>query len=365
MRVWLFVAALAVVFGCSGEDQGKSPGTEGGPCYGNGTCNPGLTCASNLCVSLADMGRDSNPLPSGQVTTVAGSGKQGFKDGPVQTAAFDHPVGVAIDVKGRIFVADWKNHRIRVIQNGLVSTLAGTGSPGFADGLASKASFNGPYGVAVGPSGTVYVADNQNHRVRAISNGKVTTVAGTGVAGSMDGTAASSQLNRPKGVALDNAGNLLISDCHNHRIRMLKAGKVSTVAGSGMSGSTDGAALSARFNFPYGVAVDGNTIYVVGDGKKVRKISGGVVSTLAASGFNYLRGVAAKNGTVYVTDPINERISVITGGAGKVFTGSSAGHKDGPLATAKFNHPHGIGMAPNGILYVGDYYNHRVRMITP
>ena len=297
--------------------------------------------------------------------TVAGSGKQGSKDGPAKTAEFNRPIGMAIDAKGRVYVADNLNHLIRVIHYGKVTTLAGTGKAGFADGPAASAIFNEPYDVAVDSAGTVYIADDLNHRIRAISNGKVSTVAGTGVSGSTDGAAASSQLYRPKGVALDSAGNVVIADCHNHLIRMLKAGMVSTVAGSGSAGSTDGAALSAKFNQPYGVAVDGATIYVVGDGKKVRKISGGIVSTLAASGFNFLRGVAAKNGTVYVTDPINERISVVSGGTAKVFSGSGAGYKDGPLATAKFNHPTGIEMAPNGTLYVGDLYNNRVRMITP
>ena len=365
MRMRMFVLAVVVMGGCS-DDGGEEPqGTEGGPCYGNLTCNPGLTCASNLCVRLADMGVDSKPLPSGQVVTVAGSGKQGFKDGPALSAEFNHPVGVAIDAKGRVFVADWKNHRIRVIHGGLVTTFAGTGNAAFADGPVLSASFNEPYGVAVDATGTVYVADVSNHRIRAIYSGKVTTVVGTGVAGFKDGAASSAQLNSPTGVTIDSAGRLIISDMKNHRIRALESGLVSTIAGSGVSGFADGPASSAKFNHPFAVAVDGGAVYVVGDGKKVRKIVGGMVSTLAASGFNFLRGVAAKNGTVYVTDPINERISVVSGGVASVFAGSGAGHQDGPLATAKFNHPHGISMAPNGELYVGDYYNHRVRMITP
>src|SRR5207253_2019957 len=149
----------------------------------------------------------------------------------------NHPIGVALDGQGHLFIADTLNNRVREISGGIISTVAGTGTAGYSGdgGQATSAQINNPYGVAVDAQGNVYIADSLNNRVRKVSGGVISTVAGTGTAGySGDGgQATSAQLNFPIAVAVDGQGNLYIADLVNQRIRKVSAGIISTVAGNG------------------------------------------------------------------------------------------------------------------------------------
>ncbi len=234
------------------------------------------------------------PLACGQtytITTLAGSaGASGSADGAAGSARFQYPGAVAASGATNVFVADSANHTIRKVTTaGTVSTLAGTaGASGSADGTGGNARFRSPYGLAVDSAGNILVADTYNHTIRKITPaGEVSTLAGAaGVTGSANGTGPVARFNLPCGVAVDAANNLLVADAYNHTIRKVTpAGVVSTVAGApGLSGNADGAAGTARFWTPRGVAVDGAGNIFVADlqNQTIRKITpGGTVTTLA------------------------------------------------------------------------------------
>jgi sugar lactone lactonase YvrE len=161
--------------------------------------------------------------PQRDVTTLAGSGNNAFTDGQGASASFDSPRGVAADGGGNVYVADTFNRRIRrITPQGDVTTLAGSGNAAFADGKGASASFNVPRGVAVDGGGNVYVADTYNHRIRRITpQGDVTTLAGSGNQGFADGKGASASFNVPEGMAVDGGGNIYVGDTNNHRIRKI------------------------------------------------------------------------------------------------------------------------------------------------
>ena len=178
----------------------------------------------------------------GVVSSFAGSGQKGHKDGPAAQAQFNHPGGIAVDSDDNIIVADYGNHRIRMIsQGGIVKTVAGNGDKGHCDGAALAASFCFPQGVTVNPvSGEIVVADFGNEMIRAISKeGTVRTMAGTGTAGFEDGPGESATFNQPRGVACDSSGIVFVADRGNHAIRVIARGneegthEVGTVAGHG------------------------------------------------------------------------------------------------------------------------------------
>jgi sugar lactone lactonase YvrE len=163
--------------------------------------------------------------PEGEVTTFAGLPKAGYAagyaDGPAAEAKFNGPRSVAVDGAGNVYVADTGNHCIRVVSpDGQVSTLAGAKEPGYADGQGAEARFSFPAGIAVDAEGNLYVADTANHRIRKIaSDGTVTTLAGSGEPGDADGPAGEAQFRGPEGVVVDADGNLIVADTGNHRIR--------------------------------------------------------------------------------------------------------------------------------------------------
>ena len=213
-----------------------------------------------------------------EVTTLAGSGSQGSANGTGTAAAFYLPTDVALDGSGNMYVADYNNHLIRKITSaGVVTTFAGSGSEGSADGTGTAASFNQPVGVAVDGSGNVYVADYTNHLIRKITSaGVVTTLAGSGSQGSTNGTGTAASFYHPTGVAVDGSGNVYVGDAGNHLIRKItSAGVVTTLAGSGSLGSANGEGTAASFNYPSGVAVDGSGNVYVGDwgNHLIRKIA--------------------------------------------------------------------------------------------
>lgn len=208
-------------------------------------------------------------LLSGVVTTFAGFPQAGFKDDTGVLAQFNQPIGLARDLAGNLYVGDFGNNRIRKITTGaVVTTYAGNGTAGFADGSSKASKFNGIAGVAVDNAGNVYVADALNNRVRKIvAGGTVSTLAGDG-----DATI----FNVPYSVACDMAGYVYVADLYNNRIRgVSSAGVVTTIAGGGANGAyVDGPGSQAKFNLPVGVATAPNNIVYVADyaNQWIRKI---------------------------------------------------------------------------------------------
>jgi hypothetical protein len=225
-----------------------------------------------------------------QVTTFAGSGATGFKDGPKATAEFKAPRGLAYDARrGVLYVADSGNHAIRAVAaNGMVSTIAGSGHTGDRDGTGAQAELNNPTAIALDNAGNIYVADSGNQKIRKVTPaGVVTTVAGSGDKTLTNGPAANAGFNDPEGIVVTRSGAVIVSDTKNHTIRRIEAGVVSTVAGTGKSGFADGLAAAAAFNEPRGLAVDdaGSLLVADAQGARIRKITvAGSVVTLAGSG---------------------------------------------------------------------------------
>ena len=236
-----------------------------------------LDATGNLYVSDRNNSRIRKITSTGEVSTFAGS-TYGFSDGSSAASKFSYPNGVTLDGSGNLYVADPGNSRIRKITPaGVVSTFAGSSEIGFADGTGASAKFRLPEGVAVDGSGNVYVADTENHRIRKITQaGVVSTLAGSALTGSANGTGSAASFYRPTGVAVDGIGNIYVTDQFNHLIRKIStAGVVSTLAGKGSAGYTDGTGTAAKFRYPTGVALDGNgNIYVADeDNHSIRMIS--------------------------------------------------------------------------------------------
>jgi len=267
----------------------------------------------------------------GSVDSVAGGSSAIFVDHHEGSKArFSSPSGIAIDARGTLYVADVNNHRIRqVVPTGETSTLAGSGAATWGDGTGAAASFNAPYGIAVDAEDNLYIADTSNHRIRKVDKeGEVTTFAGSGVAGWQDGKRETALFYAPRGIALDGEGNLYVADTFNHRIRKVdKEGEVTTLAGSGVAGSRDGQGAEAQFRNPQGMAIDakGNLFVADTNNNRIRKVTPeGNVTTFAgsASGFADGLGVGAlfrapqglvmdANNLLYVADTGNHRIRKI------------------------------------------------------
>ena len=239
-------------------------------------------------VYVADAGNNviRKITPDGTVSTFAGTGVAGADDGT--QATFNSPLGVATDQAGNVYVADYGNDLIRKITaDGKVSTIAGKkGVSGTADGRDTIARFNLPESLAVDAAGNIYVADNGNNMIRKITAaGVVSTLAGNGSVGNANGNGGSASFHSPFGIAVDAAGNVYVADAGNNMIRKITPdGTVTTFAGSGIKGAGNGTGAQATFNTPAGLAVDvAGNVYVSDENNNlIRKISPvGVVSTLA------------------------------------------------------------------------------------
>lgn len=327
------------------------------------------------------------------VTTLAGDGTADFLNGTGTGARFNYPRGVAVLPNGNIVVADGNNHRIRQITPaGVVTTLAGDGTPDFLDGTGAAARFNFPYGLATLANGNIVVADNNNHRIRLITmpSGVVSTLAGSGNNAFADGTGAAASFYNPYGVAVLPNGNIAVADTNNSRIRLVTpAGVVTTLAGNDNAAFGDGTGAGATFRYPMGVTALPNGNIVVADAynHSIRLVTpAGVVTTLAGSssvGANNAVGTAATfwlqtgvsvlpNGNIVVADRYTNRVRLITMPGAVVTTlagggdiGGSGSFLDGTGAGARFNLLWGITVFPNGVIVVADADNHRIRLITP
>lgn len=320
------------------------------------------------------------------VSTFAGQGF-GTNDGPRLTARFARVSGLALDRLGNVFLSDSDNHTIRKIDSdGIVSTLAG--SPrlaGSTDGRGTNARFNFPAGIAVDATGTLFVADSGNHTIRTISPQRdVATLAGSPVDingdqlpdGSFaDAVGVDARFYGPWGLAFTSAGELLVADRGNNRIRRIsRAGLVSTVAGDGLAGIADGPSDTARFYSPSGVAVDAqqnvfvtdsanNTIRQIDPFGQVTTVAGLPRATGAADGrgraarFYMPQGIAADGfGDLYVADSANTIRRIAPDGTVRTIAGLpyQYGYVDGLGSTARFASPSGVAVSASGSVYVGD-----------
>ncbi len=241
----------------------------------------------------------------------------GYADGTGSAARFRHPSFVAIDGSGNLFVSDQQNHRIRKITPaGVVSTFAGSGSIGSADGTGTAASFQYPMGLAFDGSGNLYVADAYNHRIRKITpTGVVSTYAGNGTAGLVNGVLLSASFNYPIGLSFDSNGDLYVADRSNFAIRRISGGTVSTVAGNGTTGNIDGTGSAARFQ-ANGLIAEGGNIYFVDQtyhGLKHLSPSGQVVTISSSGQFTGPFGISkGPDGKFYVTENSVDQIKKLS-----------------------------------------------------
>lgn len=319
-----------------------------------------------------------------QVTTLAGS-TSGFAEGTGSAAQFSTPLDVALDPNGDLLVADTWNYRIRrLTPEGVATTYAGSGVDGTADGPLGSAQFKSPSRLALHPNGDLFVLELHDV-VRRIAAGTVTTHAGTGTPGYEDGPPGAAQFSGPAGLVVDPQGNLFVSDTGNNCIRRIaKDGTVTTVAGTLNPGFMDGYGATARFNGPQGLALDaGGNLYIADMGNHaIRKLTPqGLVVTVAGNGsYGFFDGNAREaqfntpldvevgaDGRIYVADFMNHRIRVISpGGAVSTLAGRGVkGSKNGEAPLAQFYFPCGMAVAPDGSVYVTESGNHLVRKIQP
>jgi len=244
-----------------------------------------LDAAGNIYIGDAGNDRIRKITPAGVVTTLAGSDSTGYTDGPGATAAFFHPEGITLDAAGNVYVADAGNNLIRKVgPDGTVSTFAGNGGT-----IGDAGTFSNPTGVAADVAGNIFVANAlKNSILKITSAGVVNTFAGTGDTGAVNGPGIGATFYFPNSVAVDASGNVYVSDGINDLIRKITPdGTVSTLAGSGTAGAADGTGAAASFDGPAGLAVDGmGNVYVADSNNNlIRKITpAGVVTTVAGSG---------------------------------------------------------------------------------
>ena len=332
-------------------------------------------------------------VTNGVITTVAGNGTQNFSgdDGPAPSAQLYNPHGVAAGPDGSLYIADSSNNRIRKVTNGVITTVAGNGTAGFSGdyGPALGAQLSDPEGVAVDSAGNLYIADALNSRVRKVSNGVITTVAGGGANLGDNGSATSAQLYSPKGVAVDSAGNLYIADTYNQLIRKVSNGVITTVAGTGTHGPSsgdNGPATSASLFSPSGVAVDSaGNLYIADTGNsRVRKVTNGIITTVAGTGgygFSGDNGPATSAqlynpegitvdaaGNLYIADTLDNRIRKVSNGIITTVAGNGTygfSGDNGPATSSQLGHPTGVAADSAGNLYAADRDNNRIRVLTP
>jgi uncharacterized protein (TIGR03437 family) len=376
-----------------------------------------VDAAGNLYIADTISHRVRKVSPAGIITTVAGNRNPVFAGdgGPATSASLNWPAGVAVDAAGNVYIGDTNNHRVRkVTPDGTITTIAGDGYKLGIDGRlrgdggpATRASLNYPMGVAVDAAGTLYIADNWNHRIRKVNpQGTITTVAGSGSAfltgffgggfSGDGGPATKAELNLPIGVAVDAGGSFYIADSENHRIRKVTPeGTIATVAGNGLIDSAGlipfvgdgGPATNAPLYFPVGVVLDAAGSLYIADSEhvRVRKVGAdGIITTVAGNGANRFSGDGGLSasavlsspqavaldaaGDLYIADSGNRRIrrvgsdGIITTVAGAGDTGSAG--DGGPATSASLGFLAGVTVDPAGNLLIADPSNNRVRKVT-
>jgi sugar lactone lactonase YvrE len=382
------VSPGGVITTMAGNGTGGFSG-DGGPATSAQLNNPwgvAADLAGNLFIADTGNERIRKVTPTGIISTVAGSGMEGFSGdgGPAISAQLYGPTGIAVDTAGNLFISDQANQRIRkVTAAGIIGTVAGNGTYGFSGdgGPATSAQLFDPEDVAIDSTGNLFIADTNDHCIRKVTpGGVISTVAGSGIEGfSGDGgPAASAQLDQTVGIAVDTDGGLLIADLGNQRIRKVTpAGIISTVAGNGGPGfSGDGGlATSAQLHFPTGVTVDatGNLLIADSSNTRIRKVTpAGVISTAAggdSTPLNSPTGIAVDaTGDLFIAETWGHRVSKVTPGgvfsavAGNGGTGSSG--DGGPATSAQLDFPSGVAVDTEGNLFIAESDASRIRKVT-
>ncbi|HEX6290918.1 MAG TPA: SMP-30/gluconolactonase/LRE family protein [Herpetosiphonaceae bacterium] len=378
-------------YGFSGDGGPATSATLGFPI--------GLALGPDGSLYIADAGnnRIRKVSPSGIITTAAGTGAQGFSgDGGVATAAqLNFPTDVRVDTAGRLYITDSSNQRIRRVDaSGVITSLVGGGSTLGDGGPATNARLANPSGIWVGVDGSLYIADASHHRIRRVdTNGMISTMAGTGSAGYVgigDGYAATqARLNDPSAMAWGPDGSLYIADTGQHRIRKVSPdGVITTVAGNGTPGfgGDGGQGIYAMLGYPGGIGVGADGSLYIADtwNNRIRKVSSdGVITTVAGNGTRGFMGDGGPainaqldnpegirmgaDGSVYIADTWNNRIrkiapdGIITtvGGGG----GWGSRGDGGPATAAELNRPNSVALTADGSLYIADTGNHRIRRV--
>lgn len=316
---------------------------------------------------------------SATASTYAGSGSAAYTEGALRSAAFNNPQGIVADAAGNIYVADAFNNAIRKISaTGTVSTLAGSATPGNANGTGAAASFYSPQYIAIDASGNLYVSDVGNNAIRKVTSaGVVTTLAGGAFVGFADGTGSSARFNSPAGLVVDPSGNIYVADRGNSTIRKITpAGVVTTFAGTNVAAYVDGLTTSARFNNPCGITIDAAGILYVADlsNNAIRQIAtDGTVTTLVGNPTTLIDQVnlpvgitTDKAGNMFITDE-SGRILEITVTSKVLYSiagnANVSGYTEGKGTVAKFNNPQGITTDATGNVYVADCNNNVIRKL--
>lgn len=332
--------------------------------------------------------------------TIVGTGEKGYAgdSGPAQAAKLNNPFGITRGPDGALYVVEFDGNVVRRWgADGVITTVAGSGKKGGAGdgGPALEAEFDQPHEIRFDREGHLYIADMLNHRIRKVDakTKKVSTVAGTGRPGfSGDGgPATQAALNNPISIQLDSKGNLFICDIGNHRVRRVSArtGQIETFAGNGARKPTEEGALysTAPFHGPRTLDFDaegnlwlalreanqvwkldlqsGKAMHIAGTGQKGMTGNGGSAREATLSG---PKGITvAPDGRVYVADTESHSIRVITPATGRIDAVAGDGIRgngpDGSASTCRLARPHGVFADKNGSIYVGDSENHRVREI--
>ncbi|MBI2832519.1 MAG: Ig-like domain repeat protein [Chloroflexi bacterium] len=359
-----------------------------------------VLAAELLPVTMTPLSSSADWMP-GKITTVAGNGTLGFggDNGPATSAQLTYPKGVGVDGSGNLFIADYSNRIRKVNTSGIITTVAGNGTPGYGGdgGQATSASLNSPAGIALDSNGNLFIADTSNARIRKVAGNTITTVAGGNQEidfsgnGGDGGLATSAWLNSPQGVAVDSNGNLFITNINRIRKVTASTGIIDTVVGNGASGSggDGGLAASAQLNYSVGVAVDsGDNLFIADSGNnRIRKVtaSTGIITTVAGNGasgsggdgglatsaqLNFPVGVALDSaGNLFIADRDNQRVRRVDAATGIITTVAGTGtggyNEDNITATgAQLFNPYGVVADSGGnYLFIADTENNRIRKV--